>query len=191
MAGRPLDSLNGLHIPPRPYHREYRARCSAASDKLTSCSTGCGKPSISRCRALQSEPANQSSKMGHGQIWVDNLKNTLRRSRGAIGRYLAAPGAPLAGSPECPDVSMDGSRDDISRRGKRVNGVLPVGYIAKGKRRCIWVKAAPRPPPWTMLGVPRVTMRVGGPLGRDPLRLRLARGQHAHAYAYTHTHTHA
>ena len=30
----------GLHIPPRSYHREYRARCSAASDKLTSCSTG-------------------------------------------------------------------------------------------------------------------------------------------------------
>ena len=36
LAGRPLDSLNGLHTPPRPYHREYRARCSAASDKLTS-----------------------------------------------------------------------------------------------------------------------------------------------------------
>ena len=39
LAGRPLDSLNGLHTPPRPYHREYRARCLAASDKLTSCST--------------------------------------------------------------------------------------------------------------------------------------------------------
>ena len=40
LAGRPLDSLNGLHTPPRPYLREYRARYSAASDKLTSCSTG-------------------------------------------------------------------------------------------------------------------------------------------------------
>ena len=40
LAGRPLDSLNGLHTPPRPYLREYRARCSAASDNLTSCSTG-------------------------------------------------------------------------------------------------------------------------------------------------------
>jgi len=55
-----------------------------------------GKPSMRRCRALQSEPANLSTKRGHGQIWVDNLENTLRRSRGAIGRYQAAPGAPLA-----------------------------------------------------------------------------------------------
>ena len=36
LAGRPLDTLHGLHIPPRPYLREYGARCLAASDKLTS-----------------------------------------------------------------------------------------------------------------------------------------------------------
>ena len=36
LTGRPLDLLNGLHIPPRPYLREYGARCPAASDKLTS-----------------------------------------------------------------------------------------------------------------------------------------------------------
>ena len=55
-----------------------------------------GKPPIGRCRALHSEPANSEGRKGSNQIWVDNLKNTLRRSRGAIGRYLAAPGASLA-----------------------------------------------------------------------------------------------
>ena len=57
LAGRPLDSLNGLHIPPRPYHREYRARCLAASDKLTSCSTG-WEAAIGRRRALQAAAQN-------------------------------------------------------------------------------------------------------------------------------------
>ena len=47
------------------------------------------------------EPANLSTieqkvDMRHGHIWVDNLENTLGRSWGAIGRYQAAPGAPLA-----------------------------------------------------------------------------------------------
>ena len=51
---------------------------------------------MGRCRALQSEPANLSSRRGQGQIWVDNLDSTLRRSRGAIRRYQAASGAPLA-----------------------------------------------------------------------------------------------
>ena len=50
---------------------------------------------------MQSEPANRKSRRGQGQIWVDNLENTLMRSRGAIRRYQAAarrptaPGAPL------------------------------------------------------------------------------------------------
>ena len=55
-------------------------------------------------------------------MWVDNLENTLRRSRGAIGRYLAAPGAPLGPGrpPKCPaPTAMDGSDDD-PRRGKWV-----------------------------------------------------------------------
>ena len=55
-----------------------------------------GKSWMGRCRALRSEPANLKSRRGQGQIWVDNLENTLRWSRGAIGRYQAAPGAPLA-----------------------------------------------------------------------------------------------
>ena len=36
-----------------------------------------GKPWMGRCRALQSEPANRKSRRGQGQIWVDNLENTL------------------------------------------------------------------------------------------------------------------
>ena len=43
-------------------------------------------------------PQNSDGQKGSNQIWVDNLKNTSRRSRGAIGRYLAALGAPLAGA---------------------------------------------------------------------------------------------
>ena len=43
-------------------------------------------------------PQTCQQKGRHGQIWVDNLENTLRRSRGAIGRYRTRrpPGAPLA-----------------------------------------------------------------------------------------------
>ena len=74
--------------------------------------------------ALQSEPANLSTKSGHGQIWVDNLESTLRRSRGAIGRYQATPGAPLtplaAARVASAPTAMDGSDDD-PRRGKGVN----------------------------------------------------------------------
>ena len=80
-------------------HRPYRGtlKPSARLDR-TNWHHGLpdGKPWMGRCRALQSEPANRKSRRGHGQIWVDNLENTLRRSRGAIGRYQAAPGAPLA-----------------------------------------------------------------------------------------------
>ena len=83
-------------------HRPYRGtlKPSARLDR-TNWHHGSpdGKPWMGRCRALQSvksEPANLSSRRRHGQIWVDNLENTLRRSRGAIGRYQAAPGAPLA-----------------------------------------------------------------------------------------------
>ena len=79
-------------------HRPYRGtlKPSARLDR-TNWHHGSpdGKPWMGRCRALQSEPANLSTKRGHGQIWVDNLENTLRRSRGAIGRYQATPGAPL------------------------------------------------------------------------------------------------
>ena len=58
----------------------------------------------SRCRVLQSEPANLSSRRGQGQIWAKNLENTLGRSRGAIRRYFTRrprrrPWRPL----ECPD----------------------------------------------------------------------------------------
>ena len=80
-------------------HRPYRGtlKPSARLDR-TNWHHGLpdGKPWMGRCRALQSEPANRKSRRGQGQIWVDNLENTLRRSRGAIGRYQAAPGAPLA-----------------------------------------------------------------------------------------------
>ena len=47
-------------------------------------------------RALQAQSANSEGKKVAHQIWVDNLKNTLRRSWGAIGGYLAAPWAPVA-----------------------------------------------------------------------------------------------
>ena len=41
-------------------------------------------------------PQTAKAEKGQGQIWVDNLENTLRRSRGDIVRYQATPGAPLA-----------------------------------------------------------------------------------------------
>ena len=48
------------------------------------------------------KPANRKSRRGQCQIWVDNLENTLRRSRVAIRRYQAAPGRPWR-PPECSD----------------------------------------------------------------------------------------
>ena len=96
---------------------------------------------MGRCRALQSEPANLSTKRGHGQIWVDNLENTLKRSWGAIGRYQAAPGAPPGRwrPPESAPTAMDGS-DDVSRRGKGVITHVSSAYGAPSptlcRRRC-------------------------------------------------------
>ena len=103
LAGRPLDSLNGLHTPPRPYHREYRARYSAASDKLTSCSTGWEAVH----RPMQGI-AVCSAKLGDGEV-VNFV--TLSNSCSA---HLDGPGEPSGATwrprgrpwrpPECPDV---------------------------------------------------------------------------------------
>ena len=118
LAGRPLDSLNGLHTPPRPYLREYRARCLAASDKLTSCSTGWEAVH----RPMQGI-AVCSAKLGDGEV-VNFV--TLSNS---CSSHLDGPGEPSGATwrprgrpwrpPECPDVHGRAS-DNISRRGKRV-----------------------------------------------------------------------
>ena len=84
----------------RPYHREYRARCSAASDKLIHHimlhRMGSRPSADAEHCTLSPQTAKDERGPSSDLIWVDNLKNTLRRSRGAIGRYLAAPGASLA-----------------------------------------------------------------------------------------------
>ena len=75
---------------------------------------------MGRCRALQSEPANLSTKRGHGQIQVDNLENTLRRSRGAVRHRSGATRRPRGRPwrpPECPATAMDGFRRRSPGRG--------------------------------------------------------------------------
>ena len=53
----PMHAMDATEDPPPP----HQARCH-------------GKPWMGRCRALQSrEPANLSTKRGHGQIWVDDI----------------------------------------------------------------------------------------------------------------------
>jgi hypothetical protein len=86
-------------------HRPYRGtlKPSARLDR-TNWHHGLpdGKPWMGRCRALQSEPANLSTKRGHGQIWADNLETHLGgpgEPSGATRRPRGRPWRP----PECPD----------------------------------------------------------------------------------------
>ena len=97
--------------PPRSL-RWGESPCSRrpGSDPLASCSTGWEAVDgpMQGIDCSLTEPANTklSSRRRHGQIWVDNLENTLgswARSRGArpsyqalLLLYQAAPGAPLA-----------------------------------------------------------------------------------------------
>ena len=88
------------------------------------------KPSIGRCRALHSEPANSEGKKVAHQMWVNNLKNTLKAVPGSHRALPGGPGGVPGGCPSAPPpTSMDGGPTTFPGGGKGLKYGFTVAQI--------------------------------------------------------------